>query len=204
MMQLLPVLAVLALGAGVVWYWRHQSAGTSPDVPAGGVPAPNFGGAHWDRNGMTKRHWQATLDLEKQTTGRNEVTIRAFIQNVTIAGIWHHLLALGYNPVGPLAIMCWETGFGLSHAAREHDALFGISYEDKKHVWWPYVYDSVPHSLEHFHTLMQKELYRLAWAAKQDPLRFLQRLHDAGYNSNETWIAGVTQKARQILEYMGE
>jgi hypothetical protein len=169
--------------------------------------APGYGGRHYDRGGLTKRHWRSTLDLEKGITGRNARTVRQFVQNLTISGVWHHLQGYGFNPIGPAAVMLHETGFGLSYAAREYDNLLGVSYTDRtgdKPRDRPYKFDSVPHCLEFFDTMMNWSRYAGALAKRSRPAAFVEALGAAGYNSTDSWRRDVLRYVDQLNDYIGK
>ena len=199
------VVMVVVIGGAIMLFLRGKSTGPAP----AGLwrEASGFGKVHDDREGRTKVHWRQTLELEKSTTGKNESTVRAFIQNLTIAGVWHHLNALGFDPVGPAAVMLHETGYGLSVAAREYDNLLGISYTDRssgKPVDRPYKFDSVPHCLEYFDTMMHWRLYADALMYANNPESFVTKLHEAGFNSNESWLKGVLLAVSRIQQYLSK
>lgn len=195
----LEVAAAVLIAGGAILMIVKSRMGPAQAGP--GRQAPGFGEKHYDRGGLTKQHWQETLTLEKETTGRNEKSVRQFIQNITIAGIWHHLIALGFDPTGPAAVMLHETGYGLSLAAREYDNLLGISYTDKStkpYTDRPFKFDSVPHCLEYFDTMMHWSLYAQAAGFKKHPDSFVRALHEAGFNSSDSWLSGVQSAVQKI------
>ena len=197
------VVAVVIAGGALIAILKARNVG--PGSPGPWREAPGYGKSHWNRNGRTKLHWQETLELEHKTTGKNESTVRAFVQNLTIAGVWHHLAALGFDPIGPAAVMLHETGYGHSLAAKEYDNLLGISYTDRssgKPVDRPYKFDSVPHCLEFLDTMMHWSLYTKAQAFAKDPKQYVTALHEAGFNSSESWLRGVLGAVDKITAYL--
>jgi len=195
--------AVFIAGGAVLMILKAKQKGSAAAGPW--REALGYGQPHFDRGGLTKKHWAETLELEKSKAGKNEKTIRAFVQNLTIAGVWHHLVALGFDPTGPAAVMLHETGWGLSLAAREYDNLLGISYTDKTSKPYtdrPYKFDSVPHCLEFLDMMMHWSLYSEALAWRQDPVKYVTALHKAGFNSNLSWLQGVLGAVGKIQAYL--
>ena len=201
-MNTLGVMLAAAFCAGVVFLYLRSRSG--PPSAVLGRRAPGYGEKHENRGGLTRDHWRDVLKLEKDTTGKNERSVRQFVQNLTIAGVWHHLKDLGFDPVGPVAVALHETGYGLSYAASEYDNLFGISYTDKSQGKdRPYRFDSLPHCLEFFDGMMSWSMYRHALAWAKEPKDFVVALHAAGFNPSDAWLRAVLGYVEELEAYIG-
>jgi len=183
---------------------RNRGAAGSA-APGSGKQAPGYGSTHYNRNGMTRTHWLETIEHEQSITGKTPRTVKAFVERLVYSGVWYHLQALGFDPAGPAAVMLHEADYGLSYACKTYDNLLGISYTDRSSgtpVDRPYIFDSVPHCLEFFDTMMGWTLYKRAREARRNASAFVTELHEAGYNSSEQWYNGVSAALLKIKEYL--
>jgi hypothetical protein len=108
-----------------------------------------------------------------------------------LSGALHYCLGADIDWRGPCAVFIHETGFGTSHAAIEHNNLFGISHERVNGIWQPNAYSHTEECLDAFKRLLKSPRYEDAWARRNEPGPFLRKLHKRGYNSDNAWLNGV-------------
>jgi hypothetical protein len=101
----------------------------------------------------------------------------------------------GYDPIAVASIIAWETGYLSDPNARrrvvEYNNIMGIEPSGR-----PAVFRSIAEGVKYFDYMMHlkpdtRGIYREAYQVRHDGEKFLQALHDAGYNSSQSWIDGV-------------
>ena len=97
-------------------------------------------------------------------------------------------------PVLPLmALSAWETGWGLSHAALEHNNLWGISTDGV-----PRPYAGLTDSFDAMKGVMYLPRYAAALRVKYQPEAFIRALRAGGYNSDQSWEDGIIRLISEI------
>jgi hypothetical protein len=101
-------------------------------------------------------------------------------------GLALYFSSQGYDPRGPAALAAHESGWGLSRAARRGDNLWGVSDNDQ-----PRVYASLDDAVHDLVQVLAQPRYAGPQAVRGIGVAWLRGLHECGYNSNESWLAGV-------------
>ena len=158
-------------------------------------PAPKFSGSVQ----LAWNHWRDVRAMLKypQTTK----TAMALANTWRAAGLSQLFQCMGYCWRAVAAISLHETGYGTSHAAYQHDNLWGVSFDSEPGPgvsMAPYAYASMAHAAEHFLSVLNHSRYDGARAVKADGLVFLLALNRAGYNSSKEWRDGVTSAFAQL------
>lgn len=174
----------LALALALLWILNQRRLGSNiMDELKIHRRAPDFRGTV----DTLMVHWRDVTD----SLGNNLKTAAYIARAFRVSGLTQVFQDRGYCWRAVAAIMLHESGYGTSHAALQHDNLWGVSFQGPSGVWVPYVYDSMAHSVEHWLDVLSAARYRQARAVKDDGPAFLIALNKAGYNSTAAWLKGV-------------
>ena len=115
----------------------------------------------------------------------------------------------GIDPAVYLAIAANETGWGRSQTAQEKNNLFSVQGSGVGGRWAGY--DSPQQAFEEFNDLISRApRYAQAWAARHNPLEFIEGLRRAGYVADEPgypaqgWVNQVGQIYQDISARAGQ
>lgn len=117
-----------------------------------------------------------------------------------LCGAFHYLSALGYDWHGPAALYCLETGNGTSAALLNGNNLFGVSQQVSGR-WQPVKYQNTLHCLDCWSSLLLKSRYGPAYVARYTPGKFIEQLHQCGYNEQKTWLRELQQILAAIHDF---
>ena len=190
MRKLWPVL----IGLGLLWFVlsRRRLGFDIMDKFNITKPAPKYDGTvhcAWF-------HWRDVREMLKYP--QTKKTALALANTFRAAGLSQVFQSRGYCWRAVAAISLHETGYGTSHAAYQHDNLWGVSYDSGAGVYVPYAYESMAHAAEHLLRVLGHPRYAEARAVRSDGVAWILALNRAGYNSSKEWRDGVTSAFAQL------
>jgi uncharacterized protein YceK len=122
------------------------------------------------------------------TTGKKNIFRAAWSRT----GLKQAFASLQTPVVAIMALSAWETDWGNSHAAMAHNNLSGISTNDV-----PRAYANIGEWFNAMKALLQQPRYAGAMATSS-PAEFITKLHEEGYNSNNSWLTGVLSLVAEL------